>query len=53
MPVAKKIATKKPSKKGTSSATVEVVRKRIAANDTLFPEKVARAKKILSNTRDL
>jgi hypothetical protein len=53
MPVAKKIAPKKSSKKGTSSATVVVVRKRIAANDTLFPEKVARARKILSNTQNL
>jgi hypothetical protein len=53
MSVARKNTTKKALKKRTSSSTVVVVRTRISAKDTLFPEKVARAKRILSNTQDL
>lgn len=52
MPLAKKRAAKKALKKRTSP-TVVVVRKRVAAKDTLFPEKVARAKKILAHTEGL
>jgi hypothetical protein len=52
MPLAKKRAAKKVLKKRTPAAVV-VVRKRIAAKDTLFPEKVARAKKILAHTEGL
>jgi hypothetical protein len=52
MSLAKKRTAKKVLKKGTPS-TVVVVRKRIAVKDTLFPEKVARAKKILANTEGL
>ena len=52
MSVAKKIPVKKRLKK-KAAATVVVVRSRTSANDSLFPEKVARAKKILSNTQDL
>jgi hypothetical protein len=32
---------------------VVVIKTRISAEETLFPEKVAKAKKILSNTKDL
>jgi len=53
MPLIKKNSAKKTSKKGTSPATVVVVKTRISAKDTLFPEKLARAKKILSNTKFL
>jgi hypothetical protein len=53
MSVARKNAAKKTLKKRASSSTVVVVRTRISAKDTLFPEKVARAKRILSNTKDL
>ena len=52
MPVAKKIAAKNRQKK-KAAATVAVMRSRTSANDSLFPEKVARARKILSNTQDL
>jgi hypothetical protein len=52
MSVAKKNTAKKTIRK-RSSATVVVIESRIAAKDTLFPEKVARAKKILANTQDL
>ncbi len=52
MSVAKKNTTKKNLRK-RSSATVVVIESRIAAKDTLFPEKVARANKILSNTKSL
>jgi hypothetical protein len=52
MPLAKKRTGKKVLKKRTPS-TVVVVRKRIAAKDTLFPEKVARAKEILAHTEGL
>jgi hypothetical protein len=53
MSVARKNTAKKALKKRTSSSTVVVVRTRISAKDTLFPEKVAKAKRILSNTQDL
>jgi len=53
MPVIKKNTANKTLKKRTSSPTVVVVKTRISAKDTLFPEKVARAKRILSHTRDL
>jgi len=53
MSLAKKNTAKKTLPKRASASTVVVVRKRIAAKDTLFPEKVARAKKILSNTQFL
>ena len=50
MPLAKKSTSKNLLKKRTSS-TVIVIESRIAAKDTLFPEKVAKANKILRNTR--
>ena len=46
--MAKKKALRKAFKKGASS-TVVVLESRIAAKDTLFPEKVARAKEVLRN----
>jgi hypothetical protein len=49
MSSARKTATKKSLKKRLSS-TVVVIESRIAAKDTLFPEKVAKANKILRNT---
>jgi hypothetical protein len=52
MPLEKKRATKKILEKRTAS-TVVVVRKRIVAKDTLFPEKVAKAKKILVHSEGL
>jgi hypothetical protein len=52
MSVTKKNTAKKNLRK-RSSATVVVIESRIAAKDTLFPEKVARANKILSNTKSL
>jgi hypothetical protein len=45
----KKLFTKLLKKRTTS--TVMVFESRIAAKDTLFPEKVAEAKKILRNTK--
>lgn len=53
MPLARKNTSKRSLKKRNPSSTVVAVRTRIAAKNTLFPEKVARAKKILSNTQDL
>jgi hypothetical protein len=53
MSLAKKNITKKILRKRSSSSTVVVVKRRISAKDTLFPEKVARAKKILNNTQGL
>ena len=50
MPAAKKKSTKKRLGKKTQT-TVVVVEQSIKAKDTLFPEKVARANKILSNTK--
>jgi hypothetical protein len=50
MSVARKNAVKKILKK-RKAATVVVIESRIAAKDTLFPEKVAKANKILSNTK--
>lgn len=52
MPLAKKNTAKKTLKKRVSASTI-VVRTRIAAKDTLFPEKVAKAKRILGNTQFL
>jgi hypothetical protein len=52
MPLTKKRTAKKAHSK-RSPSTVVVVRKRIAAKDTLFPEKIARAKKILAHTEGL
>ena len=50
MPIAKKNTAKKKLKKRPAE-TVVVVESRIAAKDTLFPAKVAKANKILSKTR--
>jgi hypothetical protein len=52
MSVAKKNTARKILKK-RKAATVVVIESRIAAKDTLFPEKVAKANKILSNTKFL
>jgi hypothetical protein len=49
MSVAKKNTARKHLKKRTQ--TVIVIESSIAAKDTLFPEKVARANKVLSNTK--
>jgi hypothetical protein len=49
MPLPKKKVAQKLGK----SNTVVVIRTRIAAKDTLFPEKVAKAKKILRNAEFL
>jgi hypothetical protein len=49
MVIAKKKITRKASKKRTS--TPAWIEKRIAAKDTLFPEKVAEAKEMLRNTK--
>ena len=53
MPVASKKNIRKSKSKKIDSSTVVVVKTRIAAKDTLFPEKVARAKEILSKTKFL
>ena len=50
MPIAKKNTAKKKRKKRPAE-TVVVVESRIAAKDTLFPGKVAKANKILSKTK--
>jgi|HubBroStandDraft_2_1064218.scaffolds.fasta_scaffold639796_1 hypothetical protein len=50
MPVAKNNTTKKKRKK-RSAETVTVVESHIAAEETLFPEKVVKANKILSKTK--
>lgn len=52
MPVDKKNTARKLLKK-RKATTIVVIESRIAAKDTLFPEKVARANKILSNTKNL
>jgi hypothetical protein len=52
MSVAKKNTARKILKK-RKAATVVVIESRITAKDTLFPEKVAKANKILSNTKHL
>ena len=49
MPTAKKKTVRKALKKRAS--TVVVIESRIAVKDTLFPEKVTEAKKILRNTK--
>jgi hypothetical protein len=49
MPVTKKKTARKTLKKRAS--TVVVIESRISAKETLFPEKVAEAKKILRNTK--
>lgn len=49
MPAAKKKTTRKKTLKKRSNSTVFVAESRISAKDTLFPEKVAQAKKILRN----
>lgn len=41
----------KKSLKKRTPETVIVIESRVAAKDTLFPEKVARANNILSNTK--
>ena len=48
MSIAKKSTARKTLKKRIAS-TVVVTESRIAARDTLFPEKVAAAKKVLRN----
>ena len=50
MSATRKNTTRKPIKK-RAPATVVVMESKIAAKDTLFPEKVARANKILKNTK--
>jgi hypothetical protein len=50
MPIAKKNTAKKKWKKRPAEAVV-VVESRIAAKDTLFPGKVAKANKILCKTK--
>lgn len=50
MPLAKKKTSRNLLKKKAASATI-VIESRIAAKDTLFPEKVAKANKILKNTK--
>jgi hypothetical protein len=50
MPIAKKKTARKALKKRVSP-TVVVIQSRIAAKDTLFPEKVAKAKKVLRNAK--
>jgi hypothetical protein len=52
MPVDKKNTARKLLKK-RKTTTVVVFESRIAAKDTFCPEKVARANKILSNTKNL
>ena len=52
MPLDKKNTTRKLLKK-RKVTTVIVIESRIAAKDTLFPEKVAKANKILSHTKNL
>jgi len=49
MPAARKNTTRKPLKK--RAQTVIVVESPIAAKNTLFPEKVAKANKVLRNTK--
>jgi len=49
MPITGKKTAKKRLKR--SQKTVIVIQQNIAAKETLFPEKVARANKILGNTR--
>jgi hypothetical protein len=57
MPIAKKnIAKKNTASKVLNkrkAATIVVIKSRIDAKDTLFPGKVAKANKILSNTKNL
>jgi hypothetical protein len=48
--LAKKNIAKKSEKKMRQKAVI-VIESRIAAKDTLFPEKVAMANKILKNTK--
>jgi hypothetical protein len=50
MPISKRNSTKKKRMK-RSVETVVVIESRFAAKDTLFPEKVAKANKILSKTK--
>ncbi len=50
MPIAKKNTAKKKRMK-RAAKTIVVVESRIAAKDTLFPKKVAKANKILSKTK--
>lgn len=52
MSIAKKKTARKTLKKRVAS-TVVVTESRISAKDTLFPEKVAAAKKILRNAKFL
>jgi hypothetical protein len=46
----KKSTTRKPIKKRTPESVI-VMESRIAAKDTLFPEKVAKANNMLKHTR--
>ncbi len=52
MPLAKKNSIKRTTKK-TSPTVVVVTKSQIKVKDTLFPEKLARAKKILGSTKFL
>lgn len=51
MSLAKRKISGKALKKRTSPSIVVVVETRISAKDTLFPEKLAKAKRILRNTK--
>ena len=53
MAVVSKKNIRKSKNKKIDSLTVVVVKTKIAAKDTLFPEKVARAKEVLSKTKFL
>jgi len=53
-PAARRYVFISVGKKGSRKATtIVVIESRIAAKDTLFPEKVVKANKILSNTKFL
>lgn len=51
MPIIRKKTARKPLKKRKSSTVVVIVRE-IAPEDTLFPEKVANANKMLSKVKN-
>jgi len=53
MSVTNKKHIRKSKKKKIDSSTVIVIKSRIAAEDTLFPEKVAKAKEVLSKAKFL
>ncbi len=51
MPIIRKKTARKPLKKRKSSTVVVIVRE-IGSEDTLFPEKVANANKMLSKVKN-